>query len=163
MTFLSHELRQEIDSDVNHTIPVLYNISQILCECITRLELDNSQLTLNGLFSIIEQLKVLSKSPKTLKKWVDDNTNLDDILNNLHSHKALYENLTSVKTSILKNFDKEVLEIDYYPILQKFRSEYTTFFKRFGSEYGNYIKYLKVAKTEHSHPLERFNPFTIEP
>ena len=140
VTFLSHELRQEIDSDVNHTIPVLYNISQILCECITRLGLDNSQLTLNGLFSIIEQLKVLSKSPKTLKKWVDDNTNLDDILNNLHSHKALYENLTSVKTSILKNFDKEVLEIDYYPILQKFRSEYTTFFKRFGSEYGNYIK-----------------------
>lgn len=143
VTFLSHELRQEIDSDVNRTIPVLYNISHILCECITRLGLDNSQLTLNGLFSIIEQLKVLSKSPKTLKKWVDDNTNLDDILNNLHSHKALYENLTSVKTSILKNFDKEVLEIDYYPILQKFRSEYTTFFKRFGSEYGNYIKYLK--------------------
>ena len=143
VTFLSQELRQDIDSDVNRIIPALHTISQVLYECIERLDLDNTQLNLRGLFSTIELLKVLSKSPKTLTKWLDDNTNLDNLLNELKNHKTLYENLNSVKTSILNNFDKEVFEIDYYPILQKFRSEYANFFKRFGNEYNNYIKYLK--------------------
>ncbi len=143
VSFLSHELRQEIDSNINHTIPIIHNISQTLCGCIKRLGFDCSLLTLNGLFSIIEHLKVLSKSPKTLKKWIDDNTNIDNILNNFHCHKALYEDLNSVKTSILENFDKEIFEIDYYTILQKFRSEYANFFKRFSKEYNSDIKYLK--------------------
>ena len=143
VTFLSHELRQEIDSNVNCIVPILQDILQILSNCIIHLDLNKTQLTLTGLHSIIEMLKILSKSPKTIKKWTDENTNCDDILNDFHRHKLLYENIKSTRNTILKDFDKEVLEIDYYPILQKFRSEYASFFKRFGKEYGSNIKFLR--------------------
>lgn len=143
ITSLTLKLRQEIDSNIDKIIPELTNILQLLSNCINRLGLNNSLLSLNGLYSVLELLKVLSKSPKTLKKWVDDKSGIDDILNEFYSHKILFEEFLSLKTSILRNFDEEVLEIDSYPILQKFRSKYANFFKRFSNEYHSDIKYLK--------------------
>ena len=140
--FLSFELRQSIDSIVNHIIPILHNIIQALEECIETLGLDNSKLSLEVLCSTIELLKIASKSPKTLKKWVEA-TNHANILQELHIHKSMYVDLVSQKTQILKDFDKEILNIEYYPILQRFRSEYKSIFNRFGNKYRTDIRFLK--------------------
>lgn len=142
VNFLSHELRQEIDSIANEITPILHNITQILEECIKTLGLDKSKLSLEILSSTINLLEVASKSPKTLRKWVESTCH-DDILKELHVHKGIYETLVSQKAQITKNFDKEILEIDYYPILQRFRSEYTSIFARLGNKYRTDIKYLK--------------------
>ncbi|MBO7234468.1 MAG: hypothetical protein J6V13_05740, partial [Paludibacteraceae bacterium] len=142
VNFLSHELRQEIDSIANEITPILHNITQILEECIKTLGLDKSKLSLEILSSTINLLEVASKSPKTLRKWVESTCH-DDILKELHVHKGIYETLVSQKVQITKNFDKEILEIDYYPILQRFRSEYTSIFARLGNKYRTDIKYLK--------------------
>ena len=142
VNFLSHELRQEIDSIANEITPILHNITQILKECIKTLGLDKSKLSLEILSSTINLLEVASKSPKTLRKWVDSTCH-DDILKELYVHKGIYETLTSQKAEIIKNFDKEILKIDYYPILQRFRSEHTSIFARLGNKYRTDIKYLK--------------------
>lgn len=140
--FLSYELRQEIDSIVNNIIPTLSNIKQVLEECTNTLLLDDYKISLNGLSSIIKLLEVASKSPKTLRKWVESTCH-DDILKEVHCHKTMYETLLSIKNQITKDFDKEILNIDYYSLLQRFRSDYSSLFARLGNKYRADIKYLK--------------------
>ena len=142
ITSLSHELRQEIDSIVNNIISVLHKITQVLEECFNTLGLNNSELSLDTLYSTIRLLEVASKSPKTLRKWVDTNSH-DNILEELYNHKRLYEALVLQKAQIVENFDKGILDIDYYPMLQRFRSEYSSVFSRLGRKYRADIKCLK--------------------
>ena len=140
--YLTYELRQEIDSVTSYIIPILSNIIQSLQECITYLRIDDTRLSIDSLCSIIELLKVASKSPKTLQKWVGEICH-DDIISNLHSHRVMYEDYFSQKAKIVKDFDKEILSIDYYPILQRFRSEYKSLFGRLGTQYRSDVNYLR--------------------
>ena len=140
--YLTYELRQEIDLIASILIPKLKNVAQSLQECISQLRIDNARLSIDGLCSIIELLKVASKSPKTLKKWVDEDC-LDETLSNLHNHQTMYEDLSTLKAMITKDFDEEIINIDYYPILQRFRGEYKSLFGRFSAQYRADINFIR--------------------
>lgn len=140
ITFLSNRLHHDIDATINHIIPILPNIKNALLTCGKELGI-SPQLSLSGLDATIKFLEVAARSPLTLKKWVYKDT-LDDIQNNLFSHKALYESLIAYKATIIKDFDKEILNLDYYPILQRFRNSYTSIFRVFKREYHKNIRIL---------------------
>ena len=46
------------------------------------------------------------------------------------------------KNAILARFDKEILEWDFYPVLQRFRGEYKSIFRIFNSQYRNDLRCL---------------------
>ena len=137
---LTNRLRHDIDAIINHIIQILPNIKNTLFTCGKELGI-SPQLSISGLDATIKFLQVAAKSPLTLKKWVYRDT-LDDIQNKLLSHKALYESLFNYKAAIIKDFDQEILNLDYYPILQKFRDSYTSIFRVFKREYHKNIRLL---------------------
>lgn len=98
-------------------------------------------LSLSGLETTIGFLKVVASSPLLLKKWIYAE-NLAEIQSNLSSHRALYESLLAHRATIVRDYDKEILGLDYYPILQRFRSTYTSIFRVLKREYRNDIRTL---------------------
>lgn len=56
---------------------------------------------------------------------------------------TLHKEITQLKQEVLPKFDKEVFEIDFYPILKRFRGEYSTIFRGFKADYKSDIKTLK--------------------
>lgn len=140
VTHLSNRLRHDIDATINHIVPILPNIENALLTCVKELGI-SPQISLAGLDTTIEILKVAARSPLTLKKWVYEDS-LEDIQNQLSSHRALYEVLFTQRNTIIKNFDNEILELDYYPILQRFRSSYTSIFRILKNKYHNDIRTL---------------------
>lgn len=76
------------------------------------------------------------------KKWFDKDE-LIRIKNNINNHKTLHDTTSELKNSILSGFDKEILELEFYPILKRFRSEYNSCFRILKSKYYKDIKQLK--------------------
>ena len=138
---LSHELRHDIDYNINHILSVLPDIEKSFNSISGNLEIDIKP-SFDGLGNLMDLLSVAEKSPLSLTKWVYCD-NIDDVLKNLQIHKGLHESLLIQKESVLKDFDKEILELDYYPVLQRFRTKYTSVLRVLSGEYRSDIKTLK--------------------
>ncbi|MEG1724856.1 MAG: DUF4011 domain-containing protein [Anaerovoracaceae bacterium] len=63
--------------------------------------------------------------------------------NYINECQNLHKEIALLKQEVLPKFDKEVFEIDFYPILKRFRGEYSTVFRGFKTDYKNDIKTLK--------------------
>lgn len=72
-----------------------------------------------------------------------DKEKFADINNNINECQALHKEIAQLKQEILPKFDKEIFEIDFYPILKRFRGEYSTVFRGFKADYKSDIKTLK--------------------
>ena len=59
------------------------------------------------------------------------------------AYQQLHESYTTKKAKIFADYDKEILKIDYYPILQRFRGDYNSFFRIFKSQYIKDTKLLR--------------------
>lgn len=57
--------------------------------------------------------------------------------------QTLQNEIVQLKQDILPKFDKEIFEIDFYPILKRFRGEYDSIFRGLKTDYKNDIKTLK--------------------
>lgn len=57
--------------------------------------------------------------------------------------QTLQKEIVQLRQGVLPKFDKEIFEVDFYPILKRFRGEYSTVFRRFKADYKNDIKTLK--------------------
>lgn len=57
-------------------------------------------------------------------------------------HEALHNTVLESRDSILSHFDKEVLDWEFYPVLQRFRGEYKSFFRMFNGQYRKDLKQL---------------------
>ena len=79
-------------------------------------------------------------------KWFDCNE-LRRIRLEVDAVKLLHDSVVDVKSNILSRFDKEVLDLDFYPILQNFRGEYQSIFRVFKSGYRHDIKRLSSYLT----------------
>lgn len=81
------------------------------------------------------------------KSWFDANT-LPVIKRDVLLHYDLHENTKERKNSILSKYDKEVLDIDYYPMLQRFRLDYSSSLRIFKGSYRTERNKLSVYKLE---------------
>lgn len=95
------------------------------------------------------------------QKWFNSDE-LVRIKSNIEVHKSLHSSALELKDSILSRFDKEILEWDFYPVLQRFRGEYTSFFRFLNGKYREDVKHLnsylsKGEKLSYNDALEVLN------
>lgn len=141
----------------NELVDNLANHSQILCSYIETIEgiLSLAEETANELGieapKTISQLDIFANkvadlisvsSVKPTENWFK-NEKYNQLKSDCSKHKELHEAYRTQKASILDSFDKEILCLEYYPILQRFRGEYDTFLRIFKSQYRKDIKLLR--------------------
>lgn len=74
--------------------------------------------------------------------WFDKDK-FGEIDNFISECQILHDEIEQLKQEVLPKFDKEIFEIEFYPILKRFRGEYDTVFRGLKSNYRNDIKNLK--------------------
>lgn len=98
----------------------------------------------------IEQMLIFARTIQTLaeickvrptQKWFN-NDEIIRIKSEIQDHKSLHNRVLDSKSAILARFDKEILDCEFYPILQRFRSEYKSFFRVFNGKYQRDRKQL---------------------
>lgn len=139
--FLSNELRHDIDSNVSYLVPRLKTLNDKINDCNREFVL-HIEHSMSGLNDLITLLKVFKDSPLIPTKWVFDEK-YSKIKENVYNHQKLHDNYIEKRTELLKSFKKEILDIDYLPILQRFNDEYKTIFRIFKSQYRKDIKLLR--------------------
>lgn len=141
----SNWISQNIDQISDKLLSISNDINSLFedAKCIT------SKLGLSTP-NTIEQIIFFAKSSQALfdikniqptTKWLN-NDELTRIKSEIRDHKALHDKILESQKSILSRFDKEILEWDFYPVLQRFRSEYKSFFRALNSRYRKDIKQL---------------------
>jgi len=75
-------------------------------------------------------------------KWFEGNS-LREAKQSLASCRSLHEELASAKQTLLQTCDKEIFTQDFYPMLQRFRSEYSSFFRFLKGGYREDMRTLK--------------------
>ena len=144
-------------SDKNKLVQNLANNSQVLCnnigviekifsfaektatdiglevpKCIS--ELNRFEKSLNSLISILDV--------NPTESWFSTDK-FAQIKASVSVNQQLHECYAAKVASVLENFDKEILKVDYYPILQRFRGEYDSFLRIFRPQYRKDIKLLR--------------------
>lgn len=95
------------------------------------------------------------------QKWFNSDE-LVRIKSNIEVHKSLHSSMLELMNSILSRFDKEVLEWNFYPVLQRFRGEYKSYFRFLNGKYREDIKQLnsyssKGEKLSYNDAFETLN------
>lgn len=141
---LSNELRHNIDSQINSLLPHLDVLRQSYEICTEKLQL-NSMPTIDNAGRLISLLSFVSTSPIVPAEWVLElnKTQLiqleDVVLQCIDTQKQA----VSFRHKIEKTYDKEIFELDFYPILKRFRGEYNNIFRIFKKAYNADLKTLK--------------------
>ncbi len=100
----------------------------------------------------VDQIIVFAKSIQALadihkvhptRKWFDSDE-LIRIKSEIKSQESLHNTVLESRNSILSRFDKEILDCEFYPVLQRFRGEYKSFFRVFNGQYRKDLKLLNA-------------------
>lgn len=100
----------------------------------------------------IEQIAIFAQIIRALtdihkicptQKWFNSDE-LVRIKSEIKIHQSLHNAVLESNKSVLSCFDKEIFDWDFYPVLQRFRSEYKSFFRVFNSQYRKDLKQLNV-------------------
>lgn len=75
-------------------------------------------------------------------KWFDSD-DLSRIRSEVKAQEDLHRRLAELRDFVLSRFDKEILDWDFYPVLQRFRTEYKTLFRKLNGKYRKDIKQLR--------------------
>ena len=97
------------------------------------LRIPNNITELKRFESLLSSL-LLIKDITPTNAWFNSES-FKDLLYQLSEFKLLHEKYVSLSDRCLNNYDKEILNLDYYPILQRFRSEYDSIFRFFNKRY----------------------------
>ena len=99
--------------------------------------------TINQMISFVKSVSAIGEivNIKPTRKWFDTNE-LNRIKSNLETHKTCHNSLINARQNILSRFDNEILSLDFYPILQRFRGDYSSFLRVFKKGYHNDLKCL---------------------
>jgi Superfamily I DNA and RNA helicases and helicase subunits len=125
-------------SVVNSVYSTSYKIAELLSV--------RQPLNFKEVKSLIEFADHLCVKISPTEEWFDDCSfvRMKHIATNC---KNAYDEIVVLKQSVLSKFDKEIFDVDFYPILKRFRGEYGSVFRRFKSRYKNDIKLLRQYLT----------------
>ena len=139
--YLSYELRHDIDSNVTILIPLLQSLDDKVSKCASILNLPIEH-TIEGAKNVLFLLKVFTNSPLVPEEWVLDEK-YNQIKTTILTHRKYHENYLIKEAKVLENFEKGILDIDYYSIYQRFIGEYETIFRFLKSQYRKDIKEIR--------------------
>lgn len=158
-------IAKNIDKINDELISITNGINSIIEEAkLLSSKLGISELnTINQVICFIKSIQALAEihNIQPTQKWFN-NEELTRIKSSIEVCKSLHNSVLESRDSILSHFDKEILEWDFYPVLQRFRSEYKSFFRIFNGRYHKDIKQLnlylsKGEKISYNKALEVLN------
>lgn len=95
---------------------------------------------------LAQLLTLIQKNEIIIKKWFAED--LSKIRVMVEDAKAKAIHLLETKNQILSNWEADILSLDYSPMLLRYKTEYTSFFRIFSSQYRNDRKQLQaLSKT----------------
>lgn len=99
---------------------------------------------LDGLELFVEALKVLIqvKEIKPTNSWLEKGK-FNQLKQSLVSRKKVHDDYSTQLQKILNEYDKDILTIECYPMLQRFRGEYATFFRFLNKQYKSDIRAIQ--------------------
>lgn len=109
---------------------------------------DSFGITKPSCFAQIKNLYALSEAVASSSditpadKWFETGS-LREIKLSISASKSSHEELVSERQSLLQTCDKEIFIQDFYPMLQRFRSEYASFFRVLKGGYRKDMRTLK--------------------
>lgn len=95
------------------------------------LDIPISDSNICSLYALINELK---KKPACQKQWFDMKV-VSDALSNIKKYKDLSTSINSLNAEILSVWEKEIFDIDYNDLLNKFKTDYRGLFRVFNSKY----------------------------
>ena len=134
-----HDKINELKTIIENT----FSEARVIAEM---LKLD-SPVNLERLKTFVNTIEVLLdvKDIRPTDCWFDRN-NYKKFKSILFNRKDLHLKLEATNKKILDDYDQQILELDYYPILQRFRGEFSSWTRIFKSQYRKDIKLLRSYK-----------------
>lgn len=119
-------------------LATVYSASNKVVELLGFAELSNTA----EIKSIIKFAEKLCVRITPTELWFDYAT-FSKMKSAVEDSQKAHNEITALKQTILPKFDKEIFDIDFYPILKRFRGEYNSIFRRLKSSYRNDIRLLR--------------------
>lgn len=131
-----YNIAENIDNYYNDISDVLNNLTSVVNLAnsdISLLHL-NMPLTLANLSVLHDLIVELKTQPSCQKQWFDAKI-LGSAISNISKYKELSLKINSLNNEILSNWEKEIFDIEYIEILNRFKTDYKSIFKVFKSNY----------------------------
>jgi len=138
------EIRNKLDV-FNNTITSVLTQTEDLTNLLG-VKYPSSLSDLDNLVNVLKSLTQI-KDVSVTEKWFSKE-NMDIIKASIVTNKQLHDNYTSIVAEVLERYDKDILNLDYYPILQRFRSEYGSLFRIFNKQYKKDIRQIRGFSKE---------------
>ncbi len=140
------DILDHIDN-VGRTLSLTKDRIQTVCDEVNQVASTIGLETATTLESVIRYISVFStiielENVTPTSEWFDRKKYLG-IMQSIDETQKLHQDYYEAVQSVSDKFDVEVLGIDCYPLLQKFRSEYKSIFRLFKSAYRSDLKTLK--------------------
>lgn len=131
-----HNVAENIDNyydDISDMLNSITNVVNIANSDMAMLCLD-MPVTLANLSILHDLIVELKTQPSCQKQWFDARI-LSSAISNISKYKELSAKINSLNSEILNTWEKEIFEIDYTEILNRFKTDYKGIFKVFNSNY----------------------------
>lgn len=127
-------------SEIRDSLEKVYDYASKIAETLG-LKVPHNLKTLK---SLVFLLQALSKSENIAPTddWFEK-VRFSQLRHSVEVCRDLHKEFITKETDVLKNFDKEIFDLDFYPMLQSFRSEYNSFLRRFNGTYKADMQTLK--------------------
>ncbi|SHJ80608.1 Protein of unknown function [Anaerocolumna jejuensis DSM 15929] len=102
--------------------------------------------TVHTLSATVEILEILTKDIKPTEAWFDGK-NFSKNIELAKKYKSTLKEIDELTLSLLHDFDKEILDIDFNNIIKRYRAEYGSFLKIFKKEYRQDKKTIQALYT----------------
>ncbi len=89
-------------------------------------------------------LGLLQTNIRLQKQWLSADADLEKIKLLIKEAQTMAAEVQNCKALILRNWDAEILDLDYAPILLRYKTDYTSFFKIFNSQYNRDKKQIQA-------------------
>ena len=112
----------------------------------------NKVKNIEQLYDINDIFKGILKNPKPTEMWFDSSKETV-ILDLLERTRGVYSEISEVKKDLMDAFDKDILSLNYDPILTRFRTEYGGILKIFKKMYRTDRKVITSLSINHKNNI----------
>ena len=136
---------QEKITELKNSIELFFNEASSM----TKILYMESPSDLERIQTLVCTIEILLKinGVRPADSWFDRNY-FNQIKKTIDLHKKLHHEFVTKRDLIVNDFDKEILDLEYYPLLQRFRVDYNSWFKIFKSQYRKDIRLLRGFKND---------------
>lgn len=109
-----------------------------------------------GLEALHTLLSFMLQNPRPTEAWFDP-SKYNAVKKMSTEAKHRYEQINNLTASISSRFDKEIFNVNYSPMLKRFKVEYTSWFKIFKKSYRTDKKQIRALMKDNAQKIDDHN------